>query len=128
MLCQKCQQEQATAHISEKLGDQLLSDDWKASSKLHFCEACYEQWQSEKFARIFPPGRGLPITEKLRVIESSPERTIVRLVRTESQPAPEDWIFLTARLPEKFCVVGMEFKISAIPPELEYLKGNRDSM
>jgi hypothetical protein len=125
MLCQKCQQRQATAHILERCGDELLSDDGEPSLKLHFCETCYEEWRRESLAS--PTGE--PRTkEQVRVIESSSECTVVRLVRTESQPAPEDWILMTPRLPEKFRVVGMEFGIWFTPSELEFLKGNQDSM
>ena len=119
----------ATVHIAEKYGDQLFSSsDRVPSFTLHFCDACGKEHERERFARAFPATGESPITEQLRVIEISPEHTIVRLVRTESQPIPENWILVTERLPERFCEVGMEFSITITPSELEYLKGNRDSM
>jgi hypothetical protein len=125
MLCQRCQQRESTVHIAEGHGDQLPS---AASFTLHFCETCGEEYEREMFARAFPATGEPPITERLRVIERSSERTIVRLVRTESQPAPEDWILLTARLPEEFCEVGMEFGVTLTLSQLEYMKGNKDSL
>jgi protein-arginine kinase activator protein McsA len=91
MLCQKCKQKQATVHIAASRGDPPFSDAAIGDAKftLHFCEACGDKWQQEMFAEtLFPNSGEQPITEQLRVIQSSPERTVLRLLRTESQPVP----------------------------------------
>jgi len=62
---------------------------------------------------------------KFRVISVSPEYTRVRLVRTEAEATPEEWTFLSSRLPPKYAVVGMEFGITCSPQELDQLKGVR---
>jgi hypothetical protein len=129
MLCQKCKQKEATVHIAESRGDPPFSETATGSAEftLHFCVACGEEYQQEVFARtLFPNSAEQPITEQFRVVQSSPDRTIVRLVRTESQPVPVDWSLLTPRLPTHLCSVGKEFTMTFTPSELEFLKGNRD--
>jgi hypothetical protein len=130
MLCQTCKQNQATVHIAESCGDPTLPDitTGKAEFTLHFCEACGDEWQKEEIlARtLFPDFAEQPITEQLRVIQSSSERTVLRVLRTESQAVSEDWSLLTSRLPIDFRSVGKEFGMTFTPSELEFLKGNRD--
>ena len=93
---------------------------------MHFCEMCHEVYQRENFARAYPPTGEQPIKERLRVIESTSQRTVVRLIRTESNEVPEDWVLLSSRLPEHICTVGNEFGMTFTPSELAYLKGNKD--
>jgi len=95
---------------------------------LHFCSGCGEEYERERRAKLFPPSGEQPFYEQLRVIQSSSEHTVVRLVRTESQPSPEEWRFLTSRLPEKYCSVGTEFGVMLTSSQLEYLKGYRAFM
>src|SRR5580765_8641457 len=78
----------------------------------HFCEAC-----ASSSPLVNPALRHGPdvISEKFRVISVSPERTRVMLVRTEAEAVPEEWSFLTSRLPPKYAVVGMEFGITCSP-------------
>jgi hypothetical protein len=66
--------------------------------------------------------------EKLRVLSMSGEYMIVRLVRTESNIAPEDWIFPAERLPEEWSEwePGKEFELTISERELEWLQGKRD--
>jgi len=56
----------------------------------------------------------------------SAERTVVRLVRTETQPTPEDWSLLTSRLPPQYGVVGIEFQVACSSAELKRLQGTYD--
>ena len=67
--------------------------------------------------------------EKLRVMNLSPECMTVRLVRTQAQAAPEDWIFPASRLPEEWLdwKAGKEFDLEINEGELEWLQGKRDS-
>ena len=66
--------------------------------------------------------------EKLRVMNLTPECMTVRLVRTESDAAPEDWIFPAARLPDEWLdwESGKEFELEISEQELQWLQGKRD--
>src|SRR5207249_2169382 len=88
----------------------------------HFCESC-----ASSSPLVNPVLRYGPdvISEKFIVVSVSPERTRVRQLRTEAEAAPEEWSFLTSRLPPQDAVVGMEFAITCTPEELEQLKGAR---
>ncbi len=124
MLCQKCKQKEALVHISVRHGEAAATEPPEFT--LHFCPACGEEHERESLAKLFPPSGEQPFHEQLRVIQSSSEHTVVRLVRTESQPSPEEWRLLTSRLPEKYCCVGMEFGVTLTYSQLEYLKGGGD--
>ncbi len=88
----------------------------------HFCESC-----ASSSPLVNPVLRYGPdvISEKFRVVSVSSEHTRVRLVRTEAEAAPEEWSFLTSRLPPQYALLGMEFGITCSPEELEQLKGAR---
>ena len=59
------------------------------------------------------------------MISTTPERTVLRLVRTDEDNEPEEWTLLTARLPDRL-QVGHEITISFTPAELEWMKGERE--
>jgi len=61
------------------------------------------------------------ITECVRVLSVTPEWTVYRLTRTDSDPVPVDWNLLTDRLPSR--PVGAEFRMTYSSEELEFLKG-----
>ena len=124
MLCQKCKQREALLHIVVQTGERASTGPVEFT--LHFCSECGEEYEQDRLARLFPGAQ--PFHEELRVIQSSSEHTVVRLVRTESDPSPQEWRLLTSRLPEKYCCVGMEFGVTLTSAELEYLKGNRELM
>jgi hypothetical protein len=67
-------------------------------------------------------------SEKLRIVSVSPERMIVRLVRTESNTTPEDWIFPAERFPEEWLdwEAGKEFELTISERELKWLQGKRN--
>ena len=89
----------------------------------HFCELCAQSSPLVNPSMAYGPDAA---TEKLRVVSVSAERTVVRLVRTEKQPTPEDWSLLTSRLPPQCGVVGMEFQVTSSPAELKRLQGTHD--
>jgi len=127
MLCQKCKQKEALVHISVRHREAAAATEPPAFT-LRFYPACGEEYERESLAKLLPPSGEQPFHEQLRVIRSSSEHTVVRLVRTESQPSSEEWRLLTSRLPEKYCCVGMEFGVTLTSSQLEYLKGGRDLM
>ena len=63
--------------------------------------------------------------EQLRVISRGPEFVVVRLVRAESLPHPEDWKLVTTRMPETW-VAGFVGEMRFTDLELEYLQGKRE--
>lgn len=67
-------------------------------------------------------------TEVVRVLSISGECMIVRVVRTESNTAPEDWIFPAERLPEDWSgwEPGKEFELTISGRELDWLQGKRE--
>ncbi len=76
---------------------------------------------------LFPNDKGALKGERLRVIKSDADLTIVRLIRTESGPSPEEWTLLTARLGSDWPQsTGYVFSIGYTPMELEYLQGKRE--
>lgn len=126
MLCENCQQRVASVHLSgwrRKLSESG-GEERVENFEHHFCETCATELK-ESSPLLNPAlsiGPGAQ-TEKLRVISVSSERTVVRLVRTEVQGTPEDWSFVTSRLPPKYAVVGMEFEMVFTEAWLERLKG-----
>ncbi len=124
MLCEKCQLREATVHLTGRGPIALPSGKPRLVKTFehHFCEPC-----ASTSSLVNPALRygANAISEKFRVVSVSPEYTRVRLVRTEAQAAPEEWTFLTSRLPPKYAVVGMEFGITCSPEELDQLKGGR---
>ncbi len=124
MLCQKCKQREAVLHIAIQPG--VRASTGPTEFTLHFCSECGEEYEQDRLVRLSPGEQ--PCHEQLRVIQSSSEHTVVRLVRTESQSSPEEWRLLTSRLPEKYCCVGLEYGVTLTSAQLEYLKGNRDLM
>lgn len=122
MVCEKCQQLEATVHVTggrtiESPTGQPISNE---KFEHHFCEACASKSLIANPELRYGPGTR---TEELRVISVSGERTVVRLVRTETQPIAEEWTFLTSRLPPQYAVVGLEFRMTFTPAELEHLMG-----
>jgi hypothetical protein len=124
MTCQKCELKEASVHIA--VLPQEGASRGSTEFTLHFCPECHEQYERERLAEAFPSEQ--PVQEQLRVIESTPKFTVVRLVRTESQPSPQEWRLVTSRLPKQYRSVGMEFGIAFTSAQLDYLKGNRDSI
>lgn len=122
MLCEQCQQRDATVHLtgSTKVSASSGEADVEEAFEHHFCESCAASSPLVNPALRYGPD---VISEKFRVVSVSPEHTRVRLVRTEADAAPEEWSFLTSCLPPQYAVVGMEFGITCSPQELEQLKG-----
>ena len=124
MLCGKCQQREAVVHLTGSRKVAAISDlpSVDEAFEHHFCESCASSSPLVNPALSY--GSDV-ISEKLKVISVSPGRTRVRLVRTEAEAAPEEWSFLTSRLPPEYAVVGKEFGITCSPEELDHLKGAR---
>ena len=118
MLCEKCQQLEATVHL--KGTRSVRGGSAREPFEQHLCESCASSSPVVNPALRYGPS---VITEKLRVLSVTPERTRLRLVRTDADAAPEEWSFLTSSLPVHFAVVGMEFEMSCSPEELAQLKG-----
>jgi hypothetical protein len=117
MLCETCQKNAATVFITFT----SLHPPSGQSGKHQFCEECGRQYVE----RIDPSHRDRSYRrELLRVISVSAERTVVRVVSTDSAAAPEEWSLVTALLPPHIAVVGLEFRMGFSPTELEHLKGN----
>ena len=74
---------------------------------------------------LFPNDPGPRLGEQVRVLARGPETIIVRLVRTETSAAPEQWTLLTGRIPEGL-VEGIVATVRFTPWELEYLQGRRE--
>jgi hypothetical protein len=122
MICPNCNAAEATVTIATRNRNPLTGKLEAARNKLHFCCICAQEYQSTHG----PTGRSLgqgqeKITERVRVLSVTPEWTVYRLARTDSDPAPVDWHLLTDRLPAR--QVGAEFRMTYTPEELEFLKG-----
>ena len=50
---------------------------------------------------LFPKPAEPSWCETVRVVSRGPQHTVVRLVRTESEPEPEDWTLLTDRISDR---------------------------
>lgn len=130
MICQSCHKEQAMVHIhGTGTSTAKRSSPAESSSQefeLHFCEACAEEYRRAQASHsLFPHLREEHRTEVVRVMSRTPERTVLRLVRTAEAKVPEEWTLLTSRLPDRL-QVGREITISFTPAELEWMKGERE--
>ena len=128
MRCQKCHNNEATVHIAGTTTSRLREDPESSNEefKLHFCEPCAAEYQRAKLSKcLFPDLNEAQITEQLRVMSVTLERTVLRLIRTEAEAMPVDWSLLTSRVGEAW-PVGAEITMTFTPSELEWLQGRRD--
>ena len=88
----------------------------------HFCDQCGSQAVQ---AILHPPLEAGSRREAVRVLSVSPTHTVLRLVRTASQPIPEDWTLLTPRLGTEL-PVGEEVEMTFTESELEWLQGKSE--
>jgi hypothetical protein len=122
MLCDKCQEREANHHLSStvKLSAVTGHSSEDGAFEHHFCEACALLSPLTNPALKFGPDF---VKEQLRVVSVSAEWMRVRLIRTEKDPVPEEWTFLTCMVPEGNRIVGKEFGITCSRKELEQLRG-----
>src|SRR5438034_11143076 len=112
MQCEKCRERKATVHLKEKgASASETANDWEEN---HLCEECFRR------SPEFNPGYGPLATdercsgdlfqfsyawrpghraETVRVVICSTEHMVLRVLSSENSNAPEDWVFLIARLP-----------------------------
>ncbi len=122
MLCQKCKTAEAAVRIGKMKRDPSSRMLRPEGPDLYFCFICAEEYRNANPIEGRALGeRQKGITEFVRVMSVTPERTIYRLIRTESDATPEDWSLLTSRVPER--PVGTEMKITYTREELEFLRG-----
>jgi hypothetical protein len=127
MRCQNCPDKEAAIHISGTKSSRPHSggESHTVVFTIDLCETCAEKYRrTELSRRLFPKEHEKQIVERVRVMSVTPERTRIRLIRTEAGATPEDWSLLTSRLPEN--PVGTEMTLIFTPSELEWLKGNRE--
>ena len=74
---------------------------------------------------LFPKDPQPPRWETLRVLKRGSEYTTVLVTRTEFEPEPKRWHFLTDRIPAQW-VEGFEGRMRFTPMELDWLQGFRD--
>jgi hypothetical protein len=127
MFCQNCQQQEATVHFA---GHRTAHSDSGGQARpnefeFHLCPACAEEYQQSQLSQSLFPGEPQR-TERFRVVGITPERTVLRLIRAESDSPPEEWSLLTSRLPESFSPIGSEITMTFTPSELAWLRGERD--
>jgi hypothetical protein len=120
MLCEMCHEREALVHLTMTTKADPMSDEATTTEKHHFCELCAEASPLANPVLRYGPD---VINEQLKVISVSPEHTVVRLVRTETEPVPEEWSLLTSKLPPKFAVVGMQFGVLWSSAELRMMQG-----
>ena len=120
MLCEKCQQREASTHLTVTVFSGEPSGG--ETCEHHFCASCAASSPLANPKMKYGPD---VISEWFRVVGVSADYTKVRLIRNESNAVPEEWSFLTSRLPSQYAVVGMEFGITCSPLELEQLKGTK---
>ena len=126
MICETGQQREAMVHVTGSRRIESFSGEPGANEQFehHFCEPCASSNPLVNPALEY----GLDArTEKLRVISTSAERTVLRLLRTETQPVAEEWSVLTSQLPPQYAVVGMEFEITSTPAELKRFQGTENN-
>jgi hypothetical protein len=127
MRCQRCDQRKATVHISDHRILPAFAET-RPPELISLCDICAAEFQREVLTDSRPPSsEGVLIEEQVRIISITPEWTVLRLVRTESERFPQEWRILTALLPQPFYPVGEQISIALTSSELELLKGNRQS-
>jgi hypothetical protein len=82
-----------------------------------------ENWQ---FSYAWGPGHR---AETVRVTSTSPERILLRVVASDKNAPPEDWLFLLERMPSPWqkWPVGREVQLSLSQAAFEWLQGKREN-
>ena len=127
MLCQKCQEQEATVHIdyTKTIATQTNIQGQREHAVVNLCEGCAKEYQLPNSSRtLFPHLHQEQVREQVRVMSITPEVTVWRLIRTEANPTPEDWAVLTSRVPTQ--PVGTELTVVFTQAELEWMKGQRE--
>jgi hypothetical protein len=121
-----CQTRLATVHIegTKKITSSLDGSETMESLDHHFCSHCADEYRRQERAQLVRPGSR---TEKLRVVSASSDRTVFRVIHDDPNAFAEEWSFVTSRMPSQF-PAGTEVVVTFDDLELEWLKGNRDSM
>jgi hypothetical protein len=144
MVCEACQKEPASVHLTQKVpasGPQ----DLEVETKHHVCEECVGEFMrgSPFFNPTLNPKQPIIIdetcggdhgfvtyagspgtrTERLRVEDISPERIVLKVINSE-----EVWTVLTSRLRGVHgWTIGTEIGMSLTDAALEWLEGRRDN-
>jgi hypothetical protein len=126
MDCETCGQQIATVHI-EGSKKRVLPDGHEIVDRIehHFCPGCAAEFRKSQEALLVQPGAR---TTKVCVVNTSPERTLLRVVQPDSALPAEEWSVLTPRLPVPFFPAGTELEMTFTDDELRWLKGERDSL
>jgi hypothetical protein len=127
MLCENCHLREASVHVREVTTRQPSSGRIPHVEKVeqHFCEICARTRMQHAGALDRSPDI---INATVRIVSVSPERTVLRVVRTETGSIPEEWSVLTSRLPKPFWPSGSEVDMTLTREELAWLKGERDKL
>jgi hypothetical protein len=126
MLCEKCQERVATIHLhgsSTTISSHGEAMGHTDRTEHHLCDQCGSRSVQ---AILHPPLEAGSRREAVRVLSVSPTHTVLRLVRTASEPVPEDWTLLTSRLGTEL-PVGEELELTFTESELEWLQGKRET-
>jgi hypothetical protein len=111
MVCQECKAAQATVRIAKRIRNPQTGVLERESTELHFCPICTGEYRAAHGLEGRSLGHGQPkATELVRVMSVTPEWTVYRLVRTDSDPVPEEWRLITDRVPAR--PVGTEMRIT----------------
>jgi hypothetical protein len=91
------------------------------------CVSCAQDFQQVQASRsLFPHLKEEPIAEQGRVMAITTDHLVLRLIRTETQTQPEDWVLLISRVGSVNWRVGTAVTITVTPSELEWLRGERE--
>jgi hypothetical protein len=125
MICQQCKAAEATVTISQRVRNEKTGSLERSGDALHFCIICAEEYRAAQGLNGRALGDGQEkITELVRVVSVTPERTVYRLVRTDSDRVPVEWRLLTDRIHPR--EVGAEFRMIYTPEELEFMQGKEE--
>jgi hypothetical protein len=143
MQCEKCQERNATVHVKRKVdsGENQPTEAWLEH---HLCEECFratpelnpgyapmmvdERCSGDNSHFSYAWGHGHR-AETVRVMSTSAHQMVLRVVRSDTDKGPEDWLFLRERMPGPWrkWPVGKEVQLSLSESAFEWLQGKRET-
>lgn len=126
MICENCQKNKATVHLSSLRTVALDAGNRPAQDPFehHYCESCAKELEQTNhllnpYLRAGPSAKAM----KVKVIGVSDTAIEVELTKEEFGARHDRCIFLRTLIPQDYAVEGMEFKMFVTEQELNQLQG-----
>jgi protein-arginine kinase activator protein McsA len=118
MLCDKCQKNLATVHLS-RVTSALVEVGLVQERSAHYCATCAAGLEH---VGVRAKSDRTAVHLRLQVISVTPEVTILHQLWPEPETGMCERSFRTSRLPPQYAVEGYEFELRCSRDELEHLQ------